>query len=361
MTRLLRLLLSAVLLATGAALVALPAPPAGAASLVASGWWYRASTTTPTAESPQPVPGGNPQVPALPTAPTVPADQLHVEGSPGGATAIAAMTFSLAEGESSPVLTLTPHPSSAVPPEAVILACRAAVQWAPPAQSPGTWETKPLVDCLTSVQGQTAEGGKIVFPLQPLVSGSLLDVVIVPGTVANLPAGQNGSTFSLTFARPGPEALVTTTATSGSDGGFVSPISDFSPVTETPLGGDVLDLGSPAALPTPAAEPPVAPALEPQDQAPSIPRVAAAQPVAALDRSAARNLGLVLILLGAIGAYLAANGSPRTAVGLGRFRRALPAGEAGAILPDVSDSPREVAERGLGRLRRPRVGAPPAL
>ena len=77
---------AAALVAAGSALMFVPTP-ATAASLAQSAWWYRAKTTTPTAESPQAIPGGNPTVPTLPVGPpSVGAEQLHVEGAPTGAT-----------------------------------------------------------------------------------------------------------------------------------------------------------------------------------------------------------------------------------------------------------------------------------
>lgn len=354
MSRARRLAASITAMALGVALITIPAKPAVAAGITATGWWFRASTATPTAEIPQPIPGA-PTVPVVaPAPPTVAEGELHVEGTATGATAIAAMTVLLDKGESSPILTLQPTDGSVVPPNALILACRAAVDWTPPDSNPGTWESKPLVDCATSVQGQLTDDGKIVFPLQPLVSGTLLDVVFVPGSDPALPAQAGGSAFSLTFAKPGPESLVTTPASGGFTGSddFAT---DFDPALESPLTDDV---ALPAGDPLPA--PPVAPALEPQEQAPSIPRVAPAVAPTPLD-DAPRTLGLVLLFLGALGAYLAANGAPRQTLGLGRFRRVLAPGEAEALLATGPAEPAAITERGLGRLRRPRVGTPPAL
>lgn len=351
-----RLLASALSMLAGIALLTIPATPADAASVVATAWWYRAETATPTAGSPQPIPGGDPVVPVTPPGPpTVGDDQLYVEGNATTATAIAGVTLMLSEGESSPVLTIEPARSSAVPANAVILACRAAIGWTPPEKSPGTWESKPLVDCATSVQGQLVDG-KIVFPLQTLAQGSLVDVMIVPGTNPSLPAGANGSTFSLTFSKPGPEAITTTQ--SSAEPSFTSDFgTSFDPVSEAPLG----DFGTVApSLPNPLTDSPVAaPSLEPQDQAPSIPRVAPVAPAAL--SSAPRTLGLLLLFAGALGAYLAANRAPRQTLGLGRFRRVLPAGATPEMIDVDPVRPAEIVERGLGRLRRPRVGTPPAL
>ena len=349
---------AAALVLGGLALVFVPMP-AQAATVTKSGWWFRAKTATPTAESPQPIPGGNPVLPTLPVGPpTVAADQLHVEGTPEGATAIAAFTFELQEGESLPVLTLKTAPGSNVPPTAVILACRAAVDWAPPAAEPGAWDEKPLVDCFSSVQAQINEtGDTLVFPLQPLARGTELDIVIVPGTVPDVPPDVNGSAFSLTFTRPAADALVTTRATPTSD---FSPETDFSedfsfePAAPTETFSAPLDAPTFDSTVVTAAPPVAAPALEPQDQAPSVPRTITPQPVAAVDvGGAARKLGLVLIALGIIAAYMASAERPVAETGLGRFRR-IRTGEAA-----VGDE--APVEGGIGRLRRPRVGPAPSL
>lgn len=350
--------LAAALVLGGLALLVVPMP-AQAASVTKSAWWYRAKTATPTAESPQPIPGGNPTLPTLPVGPpTIAADQLHVEGSPEGATAIAAFTFTLQEDESLPVLTLKTAPGSNVPPTAVILACKAAVEWAPPAAEPGAWEEKPLVDCFSSVQAQINEtGDTLVFPLQPLVRGTELDVVIVPGTLPDLPPEANGSAFSLTFTRPSADALVTTKATPATD---FSPETDFSEDFSFEPAAPTETFTAPVAVPTfdatvVTAGPPVAaPALEPQDQAPSVPRTITPQPVAAVDvGGAARKLGLVLIALGAVAAYMTSAERPPAEMGLGRFRRV----RTGEVVATDGTA----VEGGVGRLRRPRVGPTPSL
>ena len=352
---------AAFLLLVGSALVLSPVP-ADASTLEQSGWWYRATTSTPVAETPLPATGVNPTVPVTaPGPPTVGAEELHVEGAANGAVAVAAMTYRLAEGESSPILTLTPSPGSGVPPSAVILACRAAIDWTPPATSPGAWEAKPLADCSTSVQGQildAASGGGVVFPLQTLAQGTELDIIIVPGTIPELPAGANGSVFSLTFARPGPEALKTTSGSTADD--FEPTITfdenfAFEPATSptdvftAPVSGPTFD----STVVTTAA-PVVQPALEPQEQAPSVPRPVAPAAVTVEDvGDAAKKLGLALLALGAIAAFMTSADTPTDVMGLGRFRRSRPT----AMLPE----PGLASEAGVGRLRRSRVGPPPRL
>lgn len=356
-------IVGAVLAVAGLALVLVPGR-AEAAALRQSAWWSRATTTAPVTDTPLPAAGVNPTVPvAAPGPPNVTAEQLHVEGTAAGATAIAGFTYDLAKGESGPILSLTPAAGSAVPPNAVILACLAAIEWTAPAASPGPWESKPLADCTTSVVGQIVEGGPVVFPLQPLQQGTSLDVVIVPGTIPELPAGANGSVFSVTFERPGPDALATTPGRSSTDEedfdfdfDFDEDFS-FEPVTE-PFD----DFVAPEPVATfddfvlPVAAPVVAPALDPQDQAPTVPRSAVPAAVVLPDAaSAARTLGFVMLVVGAVTAFLTPAEAPAdTAVmGLGRFRRARPL--------TVASADGVVEERGVARLRRVRVGRPPAL
>lgn len=353
-----RRLAPAIGLAVGVALLLVPVPGAGAAAVAGSGWWYRTVTATPTAEVPQPIPGGHPTVPVTaPGPPTVPAGMLHVQGVPAGATAIAAVTFTLAEGETSPVLTITPDATSVIPPGALILACRAAVEWVPPASLPGAWETKPLVDCSRSVQAQPGDGGKLVFPLQPLLDETLLDVVIVPGmdpTIAATAPEAAGSVFSLTFATPTVADLVTTPGLPPTSSDFGSDFSSGSDVGGSFGSGDSGGSGSfgftPAGdLSLAPVDAPVRPALDPQDQAPAVPRVAA--PVAnttPVDTDDVRTLGMLVIAGCALTAWLSSQQAAPATVGLGRFAHAAPAHA-------------EVEERGLGRLRRARSGPPPSL
>ena len=83
--------LALVLAACGAGLLATPAP-VQAATLEQQGWWFRLR------------PAGLPS--ELPSRPDVAEGQLVVEGAPDEAVAVSAVRFALADGESSPVLTL---------------------------------------------------------------------------------------------------------------------------------------------------------------------------------------------------------------------------------------------------------------
>jgi hypothetical protein len=151
----------------------------GAATLGGTGWWWRLPAAAPSSE-----PGG-----------------LVVAGAPDGATAIAAVRFQLEDGESAPVLVLgVDRQTAAAPP--VIAACFAGSAWQP--ETGGAWDHKPTAACSRgAVNGILAsDGASYSFPLQPLVLGQVVDVVIVPGVVDGLPAGANGSVFELALAPP---------------------------------------------------------------------------------------------------------------------------------------------------------------
>ena len=354
-----RLLLAALALVTlGATMLSSPAP-AGAATVTKSAWWYRARTGDATTAVPPavgPTPAGIPVVPAPPTPapPTVPDGSLLVEGTPQGANAIAAITYSMTKTESAPTLTITPSSTSEVPADAIILACHAAVDWTAPDQNPGAWEEKPLVDCGQSVQGIAADDGTITFALAPLCQAcTTLDVVLVPGTVAAPTDGTAppvGSSFSLAFDTKAGAKIVTTQSSDGSFNSSSSFVPDSSSYA-TPRA----DYSAPStySAPVPIAQP----ALEPQEQAPSVPRQAAlpaATPVK--DDKRAQGVAFLILLAGLAFAGLAYATPDRTEeglVGLGRFRRPAP--------PDADVVADEPVPGGLGRFTKPRTGPPPAL
>ena len=354
--RLLRVSLA--LCALGIGLVSSPAP-AGAASVTKSAWWTRGSDPGSLVPPAAQVPGVTaPEAPVAPPTADAAEGEVVVQGAPNGALAIAAITYALAPGESGPMLTITPGEGSNVPAEAVILACRAAIDWEVPETQPGTWQDKPLVDCGRSVNGIVSpDGTSITFALQPLVSGTDLDIVLTPGTTGETtPAGPVGSTFQLTFNATDAAVLATTRAPSSSSSGSSSSGSSSSP-TFMPASPPV-----PAGNTfTPPESPVVPPALEPQDQAPTVPQVAAppAQPVAAAEDDTAQGVGFIILLLGAAlagWAYLTPERRDDDAplVGLGRFRRPVPAAA-------LVDAPAEPVTGGLGRFSRLRTGPPPSL
>jgi hypothetical protein len=286
----------------------------------------------------------------------VPDGSLLVEGTARGANAIAAITYTLTSNESAPTLTITPSDTSQVPDGSIILACHAAVEWAAPDTSPGAWEEKPLVACDQSVQGIPADDGTITFALAPLCQQcTTLDVVLVPGTTAAPTDGTAppvGSTFSLSFDAKEGAKLATTASSDSSSFDSSSSYASESSASLTPRADYNVPTSSFAA-PEPIAQP----ALEPQEQAPSVPQqtaLPAATPVK--DDKRAQGVAFLILLAGLAFGGLAYATPARTEdglVGLGRFRRPVP--------DDVDAAPLEPVSGGLGRFTRPRTGRPPAL
>ena len=338
-----RLRLPAAALAIIGLVLMLYPPVAEAAALEATGWWWRPQT----ASLPAP----------LPPPPDVGPEQLLVQGQPEGATAVAALRFTLNEDEASPVLTIKPADGSQVPATAIVLACRAVVPWAP-AQA-GAWENKPIVDCATSVQGIAGEAGALVFAAEPLLSGPVLDLVLVPGTTPDGPPGANGSVFSLKFDRPGPDALATTSGSSSTGGTFTESVGS-SPDSGSEAFGSTAPSDTGVASPAFAGPPApsgvdVAPAAEaalpPQQQAnpgavgyspPGLTPAANAGDDDADTRT--RTLGF-LVLVASAGLLFWSSATPGLGTGV-----AAPAGEVASV-----------ASGGLGRFARPRLGPPPPL
>jgi hypothetical protein len=105
--------------------------------------------------------------------------------------------------------------------------------------------------------------------------------------------------------------------------------------------------------------PAVAPALPPEAQAPSVPQqtaLPATTAAAAKDDNGPRGIAFLILLAGLAFAGLAYITPARAEdghVGLGRFRRPVPA--------EALAAPVEPVQGGLGRFTRPRTGPPPAL
>lgn len=343
------------MIALGAGLLAQPGP-VDAATVSKTGWWYR--TSQPTSAIPgvaQPPGGAIPDTPADPVAPpTVAEGSLLVEGTPEGATAIAAITYALTAGESSPTLTVTPGDSSNVPADSIILACAPSLPWTAPEVSPGRWQDKPLVDCNRSVNGIPSDDGTWTFALQPLIlyaDATELDLVLVPGVASETPAGNVGSAFSLSFSVADGAVLTTTqpTTSAGATGGSPTFTPAPSPSPSFSTGGSTF---------TPPSAPVVQPALEPQDQAPVVPnQPMVAAPVAAKEDNTAQGVAFLILLAGAALAGLAyltpARPEEGATIGLGRFKRPAPL--------MVAARPFEPVQGGLGRFTRPRTGPPPKL
>jgi hypothetical protein len=363
-----RAALAAVLGLTGAFLVL--APTADAVSAPTAAWWSRLATTTPTDEVPAGLPVPAPTTPdTVPVGATVPEGNLLVEGTAEGATAVAAIRWELGEGESSPSLTLPVGEGSSLNAASIVLACRAATMWAPPETSPGTWDAKPLVEGFGCVNGIVADDmTSVTFGVQPLVSGTVLDVVLVPGEepalerpaeVPEPPVETNRSSFRWVFEQPSPDSLEVVAGSGfeeGSGDRFIDPS-----VSETPdfgATGSVGDSSAPPPPTSPAFDAPAeaaAPALEPQDLAPSVPDVSNSVPAAATEGPANRTIGFILLALSAlVGGWAYFTSNPASTIGLGRFAGPVPAGA-----PLVASG--EGVTGGLSRFARPRSSPPTRL
>lgn len=332
--RVLVLLVTAVLaFAAAGVLLVLPAS-AGNAPVKDVGWWYRAKTG-PLGAAPVP-------------APTVPDGGLYVAGSPDpdGATAISAVRFTLQQGDALPVLTLKVA-SQQGKEVTSIAACPSGSAWTP--VQAGTWDSKPKAACdLGSVQGiPNDDGSAYTFALDPIVKGTDVDVVIVPGAIPGAPAPATG-VFSLAFQPPGPDAVATS---SGGDGGSGDPDAAIAtpPVDAFSTGAASSgDFGSTDVGTSPGAEP-FSPALPESDQgvdatAPSVRQ--ANPPLAAAGKQPSskpkRGIGIVMLVLGLVAAAWAA-------------REQLFGGGVAAATPS------EPQPGGLGRFAVPRTGTPPPL
>jgi len=322
-----RLLLMAagLLMVLGSSLSLDPAQASSATAINDTGWWWALQT--------------NPDV-LLPGPPNVAAGQLHVEGTPSGATAIAAIAATLAEGEAQPILTLDVTAGGDTGGDgAVLLACQAGSAWA--GGDAKAWPDKPQPACTPGgVQGARAEDGTSwTFDLTALQFNDKVNVVLVPGTVEGQPEGANGSAFSLTFEPPTAESLQTSPGEAPAPP--TTPLVDLG-VTPPADGGTVgfdtpsFDSGGVELPPVEAALPddeqgitPVAPSV--QDQTPLLPASVPVDP-----RSPhARGVGIALLLVGAGVVYATTRQQP--VIG--------PEGIPG----------------GLGRWVSPRWGSPPSL
>lgn len=241
-----------------AAVAVLVGVPAGAIAPDDTGWWWRA----------QDLPVG------VPVAPTAEEGQLMVSDAPDGPTAIAALRFTVMEGDTAPVLTLKAA-NEANPSGLKIVACPSLTPWGPgDAQA---WNSRPAADCGTlQAEGTRADDGTWTFNLAGFSEGNSYDVVLQP---AEPEAGGLRQLASVTFAKPGPEAVTTTPATTGGD-------FTFEPTpAEEPVGEDFSgDLGGEVALPTP-----IEPAVPQATQPPSI----GATPGRLAGRPAASPVGVV--------------------------------------------------------------------
>lgn len=340
-----RFLLAILLAVVGNVFVLAPMPVSAAASAPTSAWWSRVANPRPTDELPAALPVPAPETPVVPAGAAGGDGQLVVESTPEGAVAIAAIRWELANGDSSPSLTLPVAPGSTLNPGSIVLACRAGAPWAAPEAGAGTWNAKPLVDGNNCINGVIADDlSSVGFGLQPLVSGNTLDVVLTPGkeTAVAPPAGVpeppvdvDRSTFRWTFPAPDTSALTVV------EGDFVEGTGDRV-VTPAPVEVALPFDGAPAAevppattFETPAAaapiEPIASPALDDDELVTSAPAI---RPAASLDTGANRTIGFVFLVLAAAmagwaywsdrrdsTALLGADGSMQAVGGLSRFAR----------------------------------------
>jgi hypothetical protein len=309
-----------------------------AAQLTDASWWWR----------------GNMGPAPLPAPATVPADGLYVAGTPDGASAIAAVRYQLAVGESNPVLTLTVADNGAQGADAAVIgACVAGSAWGGGEQG-GPWDAKPNAACQSgSVQGlPSADHTSWTFALAPLVVAGEVNVVITPGSIAaDTPVG---STFSIAFAPVTGASVATTPDAGSSDAGAVPPsAAGFDPAAE----GGGLDLG-PTFGGDSAGVSAFTPALPSSDQeltatAPVV-RQATAANILPTAPEGAGGSGLAFAVIVALMAVayrlnrLPVPGLRR----LGPLASSVPHAPALTLAPEPG---------GLGRFARPRTGAPPPL
>lgn len=311
--------------------------PAGAASLDASGWWWRAQTGL----------GGI----GVPTPPDVPEGGLLVESTPEGATAIAALRFTLTSDEVQPILKLEVA-EAANAGQAVIAACPAGAKWQP--ADGGSWESKPPHACVEgSVSGVPSDDGSAwTFPvaaLVPLFVEGVVDVVLVPGTTES---GANPS-FRVAFEPPSGKSLETS---SDAPEPSVPPPAAFATPgpTEAPEPTSEGAVGGTRSTPQPPSEPVFDPATEAGDEGVTSSAPLRNAPTGAEERYPGRWPAVAVLLLGAAATYWLW-GQPFPAP-----KRLGPlAARHDAAETSPEEGPTEV--RGIGRFRRPRTGEAPTL
>ena len=308
-----------------------------AAELTDASWWWF---------------GNQGPVPA-PAPPTVPAGGLLVAGAADGAKAIAAVRFTLADGEANPTLTLKVAENGDQGGNAAVLgACVAGSAWGG-GENGGPWESKPNAACSSgSVQGIRSEDGTSwTFGLAPLVVAGEINVVITPGTVA--PDAPVGSTFSLAFAPPTTAALTTTPGDSASSSDLaIDPTTDFADEPVGAIADDSAPLFSADAVNafTPAL-PSSAQGLTPT--APAVRQTTASNVLP--PRPSGRSSAVAFfVLIAAVAVIVRLNRIP--VPGLRRLGPlASGPGHAVPLLAPAAES------GGLGRFARRRTGTPPPL
>lgn len=167
---------------------------AGAATLVDDGWWDRNQGLTIGAAAPPPE------------------GALRVANDPQGPSAVAAVRYRLDAEESLPVLRLRVI-GEAAGDNAGFEACATDGTWA--AADGGSFDDRPADACDRGrVAGTVSDDGTTVtFLVAPIANADAVDVVILPAPTAGDPVGD---TFSVDFAAPTDEDLLTTVTPSSS-------------------------------------------------------------------------------------------------------------------------------------------------
>jgi hypothetical protein len=235
----------------------------------------------------------------LPAAPQVPAGGLEVASDANGPQAVAAVKFTLADGETAPVLTLKvaqAQPQSQLAIEACAVAAGSS-GWTPPAGGgPGAMASAPKASCPGGlVAGAVAaDGSTVTFDLSLMpADGGVVDVVLQPSLVPSPAAGTAPGapddvypTYDAAFkpvdagaiavtAGPPSSSGSTSTAPSGASGSAA--LAYPAPAPAAP----------PAALPGGSSTDAAAPAVPPVVASPQSTNAAVAAPLAPLKK---RNL-----------------------------------------------------------------------
>jgi hypothetical protein len=212
-------------------------PATAAEGSLTVGWWWagRPSSAFPLQLDP---------------VPTVPEGGLYVASDPSGPSGVSALRVPVADTAYQATLTLEIADTMGTP---VVDACRAKGPWE--VKDGATWDQRPEADCTAGrVAGVPSEDGTtLVFSLTPLLTGSGLDVVLLPG--------EEPGAFSTSFQPPAGDAVVVQSAPSYADAAPAAfeDTTDFAAPAYAPL--PALPPTAPIAVPTPAAAPTAMPTM----------------------------------------------------------------------------------------------------
>ncbi len=219
----------AILLIGAGSLLGWSAASVGAATVDDAGWWDR---------------NANDLIPKLDPPPE---GAIRVGNDPTGANAIAAVRFSLIDGEEQPTLVLRVS-GDPVPEGAAFKACPATSDWTGAAGAPIA--QAPTFDCEAGTALGLVAGTTVSFDLAQLATSPTVDIVISPA-----PAGENpiADTFTVDFEAPEPTDVTTggplPAAPAAPDGSF----SGGSPGAAPAIGGGGGGGGSPSFSPSPSS------------------------------------------------------------------------------------------------------------